>query len=71
MVVSKMTREYLESLGFKLEILPSGRINLSNKTQFRINGAIAYFCSKGEYHKTMNQTSIEAMLSYITKIELI
>jgi hypothetical protein len=66
-----MTKKELEGLGFRIENLPSGRINLYNKTQFKINDLVAYFCSKGEYQKTMEQTNIDSLLVYIKKIEFI
>ena len=66
-----MTKKELEALGFRLESLPSGRINLYNKTQFKVNGLLAYLATKGEYQKTMQQTDIKSLLLYIKKIELI
>lgn len=66
-----MTKEDLEKLGFRIESLPSGRINLYNRTQFVINGITAYLCTKGEFQKTMEVSSIPALLNYIKKIELI
>lgn len=66
-----MTKKEFETLGFRIETLPSGRINLYNKTQFKINGLLAYLCSKGEYQKTMEQTSVDSLLKYIKKIELV
>lgn len=66
-----MTKKELETLGFRIESLPSGRLSLYNKTQFKINGLLAYLWTKGEYQKTMQQTDIKSLLLYIKKIELI
>jgi hypothetical protein len=59
------TSEELRKLGFSIETLPSGRVNLSNPTQFKINGIIAYLQTKGQYQRTIES------LAYIKKIELV
>lgn len=66
-----MNQSKLEKLGFRIEFLPSGRINLCNKHQFRINGTTAYLCTKGEFARTFEQKSISSLLSYIQKIEFV
>lgn len=66
-----MTKNEFEKLGFRIDILPSGRINISNKLQFAINGIKAIICTKGEYQRTFEQKTVPALLSYINKIEFI
>ena len=60
-----MTDTELRKYGFEIQVLPSGRINLSNVTQFKINGLIAYLQVKGQYHRTIDS------LAYIKKVELV
>ena len=57
--------EELKKFGFEIQVLPSGKINLSNVNQFKINGLLAYLQVKGQYHRTVDS------LSYIKKVEIL
>nr|QMP83796.1 MAG: hypothetical protein [Caudoviricetes sp.] len=60
-----MTDTELKKYGFEIQVLPSGRINLANVNQFKINGLIAYLQVKGQYHRTIES------FSYIKKVEIL
>ena len=66
-----MTKSEFEKLGFRIEFLPSGRINICNKLQFAINGIKTIICTKGEYQRTFEVKSVSELFSYINKIEFI
>lgn len=66
-----MTKNEFEKLGFRIDILPSGKINISNKSQFSINGIKSIICTKGEYQRTFDLKSIGELFSYIKTIQFI
>ena len=66
-----MTKEELEEQGFIFENLPSGRINIKHKQQFRINDITATSAGRGEWIRTLEVKSITEAVNYIKTIDFV
>ena len=58
-------------MGFQLEVLPSGRINLSNKIPFCFNGIRTITMFKGFYTLTTEYKSTQELIDNIKEIKLL
>lgn len=66
-----MTKEELEEQGFIFENLPSGRINIKHKQQFRINGITSMSAGRGEWIRTLEVKSINEAVNYIKTADFV
>ena len=66
-----MTPKELASLGFTLQSLPDGRVNIMNKNPFVLNGLTTIVCHRGTYFLTTNCKSIQDFSSYIKTLEML
>lgn len=66
-----MTKEELEEQGFIFETLPSGRINLKNKKQFKINGITATSVGRGEWLRTIEVKSVNEAVNYVKTADFV
>jgi len=66
-----VTKEELEEQGFIFENLPSSRINIKHKQQFKINDIISMSAGRGEWIRTLEVKSIEEAVKYIKTADFV
>lgn len=63
-----MTLDEFYKLGFTYEVLPSGRVNIINKTPFLHNGARTICQRSGFYTRTTEYKSVQSLLDNIREL---
>ena len=66
-----MNKEEFEKLGYEIEVLPSGYLNILNSLPFRHNGTETICCMKGKYMKTTNSKSIKELLDNLFELKTV
>lgn len=67
-----MNKEDLELLGFTIEVLPSGYINLINQQPFHYNGTTT-ICrhSRAGYIRTTTHKTLDGILNNLTELRMV
>jgi hypothetical protein len=65
-----MTKEEFDALGFTVETLPSGYLNICNTLPFSLNGTNTIACWSGKYFRTTNYKTISDLLEWC-RIEIL
>lgn len=64
-----MLKSEFESMGFEIEVLPSGNLNIINSTPFTYNGIKTLCCYRGgKYIITTSHKSIKDLLTSDIKL---
>jgi len=67
--IKVMTKEDFELLGFQIETLPSGYINIINKVPFKYNGGTTVITYRGgQYIRTTTHKTLETFFRDLTEL---